>query len=207
MANKELSDRCEEKSNAQLNREAYRESLNEFPLILEKVPALDYEISEDDKIGGGGEAKVYSLGESCIGKVLHCPNSSSKRFYNNLLLEGISQAIAYKRGINAPRVEGIFKIKRKEDGKFWPVLVMRGLEGFKFEDSVEASQVSDEVYYFHLDLGKKEHEKASSLGIKHVDVADNMFACPKENKTYLIDWSDAEIEGVDFKEIKMEKEE
>lgn len=193
--------------NGVINRVLYQEILEEMPLTLKELDTLNCEISNSDKLDCGGEGKVYELGNECVGKILHCPNPNSAKFYSALLLEGISQILAYKRGINVPKVEGIFKIKRKEDEKYWPILVMRKLSGFKFENSFEASQVNDEDYYFYLNSGRQEVEKAKSLGIKHVDFAENMFACPKKNKTYLIDWSDAEFEGVDFSEIKIEEEE
>lgn len=205
MAIKEIRDRLSV-PNEVINRILYQEILEEMPLTLEEVPYAQGEVS-NIRMRSGGEGRFYDLENNYGGKILHCPNPTSKKYYKHLLFEGISQTLAYRRGINVPRVEGIFKIKRREDGKFWPALVMQKLEGFKFENSFEASNVSDAVYDFSLELGKEEYKKALKLGVNHVDYAENMFACPKQNKTYLIDWSDAEIEGVDFSEIKMEDEE
>jgi hypothetical protein len=183
--------------NAVINRVLYQEILEEMPLSLDELPELDYEVSEEDRIGWGGEAKIYALGKSCAGKILHCPRPNSKDFYSYLLMETVGQELACIRGLTVPKVEGLFKIKRKEDGNTWPTLVMKKLNGFltKYNENNEDSD-------FYVKLGEAEYNKAKSLGIYAEDFADNMFACPKEKKTYLIDSKFWKFDGVDFSEIK-----
>ena len=193
---KEISDKLLV-PNEIINRVLYQEILEEVPLTLNEVEELDYEVSQDDLIDNRGEAEVYSLGKSCVGKMLNSSNSNPRDSYSNILMKAVRQELAYRRGIKVPKVEGIFKIKRKEDENMWPTLVMKKLNGF-----LTKHNENDEGYDFHVKLGEAEYNKAKSLGIYAEDFADNMFACPKEKKTYLIDSKFWKIEGVNFSEIK-----
>lgn len=202
---KELTDKLVV-PNEVINRILYQEILEDMPLTFDEVEKLeDYEISEEDRIGRGGEGKIYSLGESCVGKILHCSNPNSRRFYSHLLEQTICQKLAYKRGVKVPKVDGIFKIKRKEDGQFWPTLVMQKIDGKRVSD---IGSPGETCYERFSKLGELEQKKAIKLGIGLSDSYDvNFIANEKKQETYLIDCSNWRFKGVNFSEIKIGEEE
>ncbi len=179
-----------------LNRCIYQQILEEMPLTVEEVPKLNYEIDYNDYLNGGGGGVVYSLGEKTVGKILRSQNPNSKHFYSNLLAEAISQELAHRRGVKVPKVEGIFKIKRKEDGQFWPTLVMQKIDGKRVSDIGNPGTARYEIF---SKLGELEKAKATKRGVFPLNSYDvNFMASAKKQETYLIDCDDWHFKGLEI---------
>ena len=123
-----------------------------------------YEIDRDNFIGNGDNGKIFDLGQGRLAKVPYngfngqlC-NGRESQF--NLYNECNEQQFAIEMGIRYPAVEGIFAVKEKKSGNYYPAIVMKNLEGGIILDNLEGDILKEALRQKDL-----EKEKARELGI------------------------------------------
>lgn len=144
-----------------------------------------YEIDRDSFICYGDHGKIFKIGEGKLAKVpYNCFNGqlcngrdSQFQLYN----EAKEQKFAIEMGIKYPEVEGIFAVKEKKSGNYYPAIIMKNLEGGLTLDKLEGDEFKKALKQRDSEL-----EKAREAGIIIPDSHKNN-AMWYQNQTYLLD--------------------
>ena len=105
-----------------------------------------YEIDRDNFMSKGDNGKIFDIGDGKLAKVP----------YNGFN----DQLFAIEMGIRYPEIEGIFAVKEKKSGDYYPAIVMKNLKEGVTLDNLEGDVLKEALRQKDL-----EKEKARELGI------------------------------------------
>jgi hypothetical protein len=117
-----------------------------------------YEIDSDNCICYGDHGKLFEIGEGKLAKLAYnCFNGQlcdGRESQFELFNEAKDQKFAIEMGIRYPEIEGIFAVKEKKTGKYFPAIVMKNLEGGLTLDKLEGDEFREALRQRDLELNK-----------------------------------------------------